>query len=351
MTTTDKEGINVLQIGYGYWGPNLARNLSRIPGVRMAALCDPEQKSIDKFVSNFPGTQIYKDYRKALSEDNCQAVVVSTPAALHFRIAKEALEAGKHVLVEKPLALSSEEGRTLVELAHRNKRTLMVGHTFLYNSAVLKIKEYIDEGRIGDVYYLYSNRLNLGKVRSDINSLWNFAPHDISIILYLLDDLKPLSVTARGFSYIQKGIEDVVFFTIEMENSVCANVHVSWIDPNKVRKMTIVGSRKMIVYDDVSNDAKIMLFDKGVDKQYVNQELKSFENYGEFQLQLRAGDVHVPRIDFEEPLKVECSHFIECIRENKQPRTDGVHGLKVVKILECVQQSLKDNGRTIPIEF
>ncbi|MFC1561419.1 Gfo/Idh/MocA family protein [candidate division KSB1 bacterium] len=342
--------VNILQIGYGYWGPNLARNLSGIPGTRIGALCEVAPKNTDKFTSNFPDAEVFKDYRKALLIDDIHAVVISTPAAMHYEMTRSALEAGKHVLVEKPLSLTSAESKILVDIAAKNNLILMVGHTFLYNSAVRKVKEYINNGEIGDIYYLYSHRLNLGKVRSDINSLWNFAPHDVSIILYLLEGRKAIGVTAKGFSYIQKGIEDVVFFTIEFENSVCAHVHVSWIDPNKVRKMTIVGSKKMIVYDDVSNNAKITLYDKGVDKQYVNRELKGFDTYGEFQLMLRAGDVLVPQFDFVEPLKVECNHFIECIRHNKRPITDGVHGFEVVRILETAQKSIKNNGQVVEID-
>ncbi len=349
MSKNNNKEINVLQIGYGYWGPNLARNLNNIPGVRMAALSDVSKKSIDKFKGNFPDTEIYKDWKKALKEDY-EAVVISTPAELHFEMTKFALEEGKHVLVEKPLALSSGESEILVETAEKSGVTLMVGHTFLYNSAVRKIKDYIDNGELGDIYYLYSHRLNLGKVRSDLNSLWNFAPHDISIILYLMGDKKPKNVTSRGFAYIQNDIEDVVFFTLEFDDSVSAHVHVSWIDPNKVRKMTIVGSKKMVVYDDVSNDAKIQLFDKGVDKQYNSNKLQDFDSYGDFQLLLRAGDMVVPKFDFIEPLKVECRHFIDCIRNGEKPETDGQHGLNVVKILEAAQVSLKNNGKTINIE-
>jgi len=346
----DSTPVNLLQIGYGYWGPNLARNFAGINGVVMAALSEVQEKSIAKFLAGFPDAEIFRDYQSALRRDTLHAVVISTPAAFHYRMAREALEAGKHVLVEKPLSLTVEEGKHLVEIAARNNLILMVGHTFLYNAAVLKIKEYIDRGELGDIFYIYSSRLNLGKVRSDINSLWNFAPHDISIILHLLNGRKPLSVTARGFSYIQKSVEDVVFLTIEFQDSISAHVHVSWIDPNKVRRMTIVGSRKMIVYDDVSNNAKITLFDKGVEKQYVNSELKDFESYGDFQLLLRAGDVVIPKFDFIEPLKVECRHFIECIREGRRPLTDGVQGVEVVKILQSAQVSMENNGKYIPID-
>jgi predicted dehydrogenase len=348
--TISKE-INILQIGYGYWGPNLTRNLANLPDVRIAALGEIGRKNIDRFRTNFPGSDVYEDYREGLNRDDIHAVVVATPAAQHFEMTRNALEHGKHVLVEKPLALSSEEGKKLVDIAHSNNCVLMVGHTFLYNSAVRKIKEYIDSGELGKIYYIYSHRLNLGKIRQDINALWNFAPHDISIILYLLENRLPQSVTARGYSYIQNNIEDVAFMTMEFENSVCAHIHVSWIDPNKVRKMTIVGSKKMIVYDDVSIDAKIKVFDKGVDKKYENNSLKEFENYGEFQLLLRAGDVSVPRFDFVEPLKEECKHFVECIRNGKSPLTSGDHGVQVIKILENAERSIKNAGAAVTIPW
>jgi len=343
--------VNIYQIGYGYWGPNLTRNLANIPEVNIVALGEINEQFIEKFKLNFPDASIYLDYRECLKRDDINAVVIATPAALHYEMASKALEHGKHVLVEKPLALTSEEGNKLIELAEKNNAILMVGHTFLYNSAVRKIKEYIDNGTLGDVFYMYSHRLNLGKIRQDINSLWNFAPHDISIILYLMGNTMPESISAKGFSYIQKDIEDVVFLTLEFPDSVCAHVHVSWIDPNKVRKMTIVGSKKMVVYDDVSNDAKIQLYDKGVEKQVNSSELKDFENYGEFQLLLRGGDVVVPQFDFVEPLKAECMHFIECIRTGNRPLTDGVHGNKVVKILETAEKSMHNQGRSIPIEW
>lgn len=343
--------VNILQIGYGYWGPNLTRNLAGIAGVNIAGLGEVRQEFIEKFSGNFPDAAIYSDYTECLKRDDIDAVVITTPASLHFEMTRRSLEHGKHVLVEKPLALSSQEGDILVDLAKKNNCVLMVGHTFLYNSAVRKIKEYIDSGELGDVYYMYSHRLNLGKIRRDINSLWNFAPHDISIILYLMGNKLPGSVAAKGFCYIQKNIEDVVFMTLEFPDSVSAHVHVSWIDPNKVRKMTIVGSKKMVVYDDVSNDAKIQLYDKGVDKQFSGSDLKGFDNYGDFQLLLRGGDVIVPQFDSVEPLKVECNHFIECIRNGTKPITDGVHGNEVVKILETAQRSINNRGEEIELDW
>ncbi len=349
--TYTRENINIFQIGYGYWGPNLTRNLSNVSEVSISALGEVEQKNIDRFKAAYPDAHIYNDYREGLKRDDIHAVVVTTPAVQHYDMTRAALEHGKHVLVEKPLALTSKEGQELVNIAKSNNCVLMVGHTFLYNSAVRKIKGYIDSGELGDIYYIYSHRLSLGKIRQDINSLWNFAPHDISIILYLLENKLPESVTARGFSYIQDDIEDVVFMTVEFQKSLCAHVHVSWIDPNKVRSMTIVGSKKMIVYDDVSNDAKIRIYDKGVDKQYGNNALKSFENYGEFQLLIRAGDVVVPRFDSVEPLKEECKHFIDCIRNGKTPLTSGEHGVHVIKILENAGYSMSNNGTAVHIDW
>ncbi|MFC1554818.1 Gfo/Idh/MocA family protein [candidate division KSB1 bacterium] len=345
------KNVNILQIGYGYWGPNLTRNLAGLDGVNITALTEVVKENIDKFKGTYTDADVYKNYKEPLKREDIDAVVIATPAAFHFDMTLEALENGKHVLVEKPLALTSKEGEILVDIAEKNNRILMVGHTFLYNSAVRELKNYITNGDLGDIYYIYSHRLNLGKIRQDINSLWNFAPHDVSIILDLLSDKTPQSVTSRGFSYIQKDIEDVVFLTVEYPDSVCAHIHVSWIDPNKVRKMTIVGSKKMVVYDDVSNDAKLQIFDKGVERHYNGKDIASFESYGEFQLLLRAGDVLVPKINFVEPLKTECKHFVDCIRENKIPITDGRHGLKVVKILEAAQNSLKNHGSTIDVEL
>jgi len=349
-TSAASQSVNILQIGYGYWGPNVTRNIASVPGVRIAALVDTQQDAREKFSKQYPDAETGADYTAFLRCSDINGVIISTPAATHYRIAKEVLEAGKHVLVEKPIALSSSDGAELVALAERNRCILMVGHTFLYNPAVRRLKHYIDSGELGDIYYIYSHRLNLGIIRQDINALWNFAPHDVSIIVYLLPDKKPLNVTARGFSYIQKNIEDVVFFTVEFAGGISANVHISWIDPNKVRRLTVVGSKKMAVYDDVSNDAKLQLFDKGVDIKYTNSSEKRFDNYGEFQLLVRAGDMVVPRIDFVEPLKVECAHFIECVRTGMHPLTDGVHGLAVVKILEAAERSMKNGGYATEIE-
>jgi predicted dehydrogenase len=249
-------------------------------------------------------------------------------------------------MVEKPLAQPRAQCRDLIELAERSRLTLMVGHVFLFNAAVRRMKDYIDSGELGEVRYIYSQRLNLGQVRTDVNALWNFAPHDLSILMYWLDNV-PESVIARGYSYVQPGIEDVVFMTLDFPNNVGANVHISWLDPFKIRRMTVVGSEKMIVYDDVSADARITIYDKGVARTRrpdAQISLGSYETFAEFQLLHRAGDVLIPKVEFTEPLLLECQHFIDCIQSGERPLTDGESGLRVVNVLETAQSSLAAGG-------
>jgi predicted dehydrogenase len=267
---------------------------------------------------------------------------------MHFDFARKALEAGKHVFVEKPLATTLEDAAALVDLARKNNLILMVGHTFEYNAAVQEVKKYIDRGDLGDVYYLYAQRLNLGKVRDDINAMWNLAPHDISIVLYWLGQ-EPVSLQARGITCLQEGLEDVVFLILNFPGGVSAHIHTSWLDPNKVRKMTVVGSKKMIVYDDTSAEARIQIFDKGIDRKNIDVNLGEYDSFAKFQLIQRAGDLLIPRVHFAEPLRTECAHFIECIEKGETPRTDGESGLRVVKILEAADASLKENGKVISL--
>ena len=244
-------------------------------------------------------------------------------------------------MVEKPLAQTSAQCRELIALAEARRLTLMTGHVFLFNAAVRKVKEYIQSGELGEIYYLYTQRLNMGRLQSDVNALWNFAPHDFSILCYWLDAM-PEQVIARGYSYIQPGIEDVVFVTLNFPGGVGANVHISWLDPRKVRCMTVVGSRKMVVYDDMSADAKISVYDKGVTRQpQAPVSLGRYESFGEFQLLLRAGDVLIPKINFVEPLQMECRHFAECIQTQARPLTDGYNGLQVVEILEAAERAMR----------
>jgi predicted dehydrogenase len=290
----------------------------------------------------YPGVQTATDASAVFADAAIEAVVISTPVRTHYALAHAALEHGKHLLVEKPIALSSAECTELIGLAQSHGRTLMAGHTFEYNPAVLKIKELVEKDEVGQVYYIYSNRVNLGRVQRDVNVLWSIAPHDISILLYLLGAM-PLQVSARGATYLSEGIEDVVFVTLVFPNNILAHVHASWLDPSKVRRMTVVGSRKMIIYDDVDSEAKIKIYDKGVYR-------KGDPVYGEFQFRLHSGDIYIPKIDMSEPLQVECSHFLECIRSGQRPRSDGESGRRVVRVLEAAQESLATGGQPVTIE-
>jgi predicted dehydrogenase len=340
--------VNTALVGVGYWGPNVARALADVDGGHLHTICDADQGRLDRLRRLYPETRFVTDLRSVLDDPEVDAVVVATPVATHHAFARDALLAGKHVLVEKPLATTVVACEELIGLADAGGRTLMVGHVFLYNAAVRKVKSYIDEGELGEILYIYSQRLNLGQVRRDVNALWNFGPHDISIINYWLD-AEPERVIARGYSYVQPGIEDVVFMTLDYPNRVGANVHISWLDPLKVRAMTVVGSRKMVVYDDVSSDARITVYDKGVSRTPtsgpgVGESLGSYETFAEFQLLLRAGDVLIPKVEFEEPLRLEMQHFVDCIRSGETPLTDGRHALGVVRVLEMAQRSLSAGG-------
>jgi predicted dehydrogenase len=289
------------------------------------------------------------DAAVALDDPEIDAVVVATPASTHYVFARAALEAGKHVFVEKPLAMSLAEADQLIDLAARTSRVLMVGDTFLYNAAVKYLKRVIQDRQIGDIYYIYTQRLNLGQVRRDVNAWWNLAPHDVSILLYLMDWELPVSVTASGSDYIQLGIQDVVFATLTWSNRMTAHVHVSWLDPAKTRKVTVVGSRKMVVYDDVV-DGKITVFDKGVDRVPRIGERMDYDVANDYQLLHRTGDIVLPRIDVEEPLKVETAHFLHCVRTGETPLTGPRHARAAVAVLEAGQQSLKRCGQVVTLQ-
>ena len=340
--------VRVAQVGFGYWGPNLLRNMLTVPQARVVAVADADPRRLAE-AAHDARLATTLDYRDLLVRPDIDAVVIAVPAQAHARLAAEALRAGKHVLVEKPLALTSADAQQLIEIAERRGLVLMVGHTFLYNAAVQRLKQYLQRGELGQVFYLHSERLNLGRVRQDVNALWNFAPHDISIILHLLEQ-PCLEVSARGFAYLQPDIQDVVFMTLVFPGQTSAHVHISWLDPHKVRKMTIVGSRKMAVYDDVSADARIVLYDRGVDRVPTADSPRDFTTFAEFQLRLRSGDITIPALQFPEPLQVECQHFIDCIVGQQRPLTDGRHGLDVIKVLEAAQQSINACGRAVRVE-
>ena len=339
--------ITIGQIGCGYWGPNVLRNFSAQPGcwVKYVAEVNPERQTYVR--ANFPRSEVVSELDALLNDAEVDAVIVATPAASHHALAKQALKSGKHVFVEKPLATSTEQADELVSLAAKAGKTLMVGHTFLYNAAVRYAKKLLADESLGQLYYIYSQRLNLGQVRSDVNAWWNLAPHDVSIMMYLMNDELPVSVSAVGVSYIQPGIEDVVFATLKWASGVTGHIHVSWLDPGKIRKMTLVGSRKMVVYDDVSDD-KIKIYDKGVDRVPKIGERMDYDQSGDYQLIHRTGDILLPRISFQEPLKTESAHFLECLRTGQQPLTGPQHARDVVAVLEATQTALR-SGRAVEL--
>jgi predicted dehydrogenase len=333
--------VKIGQIGIGAWGRNLLRTFTSLPGVTVPTACDTDSSQLPRLAGSFPGVEITDDPDKILSNGGIDAVVIATPPASHFDLARKALESGKDVFVEKPLVLDIDQGRELVEIAGSRNRILMVGHIMEYHPASLKLKEYIDSGKLGKIHYLYSTRVNLGKVRDIENSLWSFAPHDISLIVFLLGQM-PVRVTATGAAYLQKDIEDVSFMTMHFADKIMAHIHVSWLDPHKERKLTVVGSKMMAVFDDTESSEKIWLYDKGVETRL------DYNTYGEY-LSLRAGDITIPRVDSAEPLKLECQHFIDCVKSRTQPRSDGRDGLKVLTILSAAQISMEQGGSPMEI--
>ena len=324
------------QLGCGYWGPNLLRNFSGLPNCRVKYVVDasPERRAFVE--ANFPRTQALKKFGPVLEDPEVTGLVIATPAGTHYQLAREALLAGKHVFVEKPLATKVVEVDELGKIADERGLIVMAGHTFIYNAAVRYVKKLVEAGELGEIRYVYSQRLNLGRIRADIDALWNFAPHDISIIQYWLGDPEPLSVHRLGMDFIQRGIDDVVFLSIVYPQKVIANIHVSWLDPQKVRKMIIVGSRKMVVYDDVAED-KIAIYDKGIDKKAILGQNMDFDNPRPEQFSYRSGDILMPQVQFTEPLRSEAEAFVESIRTGKKPATGVPHARNVVSILEQAQ--------------
>ena len=329
--------IHVAVIGCGYWGPNLIRNFSQIQESTVSMACDLNLDRLASVKASYPSVDVTQDYIEILNKPEIEAVAIATPVSTHYHLAKDALLHDKHVLVEKPLTASSPEAEDLIALAAKRERTLMVGHTFEYNPAVVKVKELLSRGEIGDIYYIDSSRLNLGLHQFDINVVWDLAPHDLSIILYWLGT-EPLVVNTRGNSYIQDGIADVAFISLGFPKNILAHLHVSWLAPSKLRRTTIVGSEKMVVYDDLEPVEKVKVYDRGV------LALQNSESLMELQRTYRIGDVFSPYIESSEPLRTECEHFLECIREQGTSRTDGYSGLRVVKILEAADRSLRNNG-------
>jgi predicted dehydrogenase len=324
--------VQVGQVGVGYWGPNLLRNLVANKECRVKTVVDMA-KDRQEYVKNlYPGIAVSENIQDIIADQAINAVVIATPVRTHYNLAKTMLSTGKHVLVEKPMATTARQIEDLHALAREKNLVAMVGHTFLYNMAVRYVKNLISTGDLGDTRYIYSQRLNLGRIRSDVDALWNFAPHDISIIQYWLNDPDPLAVTIHGMDYVQAGIPDVVFMNIKYPGKIMANIHVSWLDPQRVRKMIIVGSKKMVVYDDIAEE-KIAIYDKGIDRMAALGQHMDYDFPGALAFNYRSGDILLPKINFEEPLKVEVSHFIDCIENGTKCLTGTEHAKKVIQIL------------------
>lgn len=336
--------VTIAQLGCGYWGPNLLRNFSALPDCRVKYVVELASDRRTFVERTYPKTEVVAAPDVVLADPDVDAVIVATPAGSHFALTKKVLQAGKHAFVEKPIAMSSAEADELAALAAAKGRTLMVGHTFLYNAAVEYLKALVQRGELGTIYYVYAQRLNLGVIRADVNAMWNLAPHDVSIINYVLGDA-PHSVSATGTAYIQDGVEDVVFMNLRYPDKVQASVHVSWLDPNKVRRITVVGSRKMVVYDDGA-DAKIAVYDKGIDRHTPE---KPFDEVSPVKMIHRSGDVWLPKIDFIEPIKIEAQHFLECVRTGAVPKTGPANARDVVAVLEAAERSLKENSVVVEI--
>jgi predicted dehydrogenase len=320
-------------VGLGYWGPNLARNFDRLPDAELIWLCDASDEARERWSRAFPSTRTTSRLDDLLDDDSLDAVVIATPVPTHAELAKRVLAAGKHCFVEKPLARSEKEAEEVVETARAAERVLMVGHLLEYHPGVERLAGLVHSGELGEIRYIYSNRLNLGKHRQDENALWSLGAHDLSVILMLAGE-EPYEWTAMGESYVKPGVEDVVFALMRFHSGLIAHMHLSWLDPHKERRFTVVGSKRMATFDDMELERKLSVYDKGFDEDY--------SSYGEYIA--RSGDVFSPRVSNEEPLRLECRHFLDCIRDGTEPRSGADSGLRVVRVLEGLQRSLMETS-------
>lgn len=333
--------INVAVVGVGYWGPNLLRNFNEIKNSNVRLCCDLNTEKLREVEEKYPHIETTTDYGDVVGDEDIDAVVIATPPSTHYRLASQALKAGKHVFVEKPLTLNRKDAEKLIETASEKGRVLMVGHVFEYSPAVNKLKELIGDGSLGKIYYIYTSRLNLGLFQKDTDVFWDLATHDVSILFYLLGCM-PDSVMAFGRSHILKNVNDVGFVNLMFPKGIFCNMHVSWLDPCKVRRIVVVGSKRMVVYDDTENLDKIRIYDKSVSLP------SKYESFGEFQLSYNYGDVQTPKLVASEPLKLECQHFLECVSSGKKTQSSGKVGLKVVEIMEAIGESIKA-GREVKL--
>jgi predicted dehydrogenase len=326
--------LRVAVAGLGYWGPNIARNLAALADVELAWCCDPDEATRARHAAAFPGARFTGAFEDVLADDSVDAVALATPVPLHARMAIEVLEAGKHCFVEKPLAQSATDAEAAVQAARSADRVLMVGHLLEYHPGVIKLKQLIDDGELGRVLYIYGNRLNLGKLRTDENALWSLGAHDVSVLLRLAGE-EPYELEARGESYMREGVEDVVFCFLRFPSGLSAHLHLSWLDPHKERRFTVVGDHRMATFDDMALEGKITVYDKGFDEPATT--------YGEYIT--RSGDIWSPRLSNVEPLRTEVEHFVRSVRDGTPPTSDGEAGLRVVRVLEALQQSLDATRR------
>lgn len=335
--------LRVGVIGCGQWGQNYLRVFSELENTELVAACDMRSQIRQRVALRYPGVRVVASVDELLSDERIQAVVVATEARTHFAVASAALRGGKHILCEKPLTTQVEEAVALARLADDCQRTLMVGHIFRYNAGVNALRQEIHDPGFGDICYLCLVRTNLGPIRPDVNAAWDLAPHDVSIILHLLDQM-PLRITAQGFSYLQAGREDVAFITLEMPQGVAAHLRVSWLDPRKVREVTVVGRQKMAVLDDVQAVEGLRIYDKG-----AREEPAPYASYGEFQHVVRSGEVRIPPVRGDEPLREQVRHFVQAVLDGRRPLSDGWDGVRVVSIMDAIQRSLKAGG--MPVEL
>lgn len=333
--------VNIGVVGMNYWGPNLARNFDRLPGARLAWICDLDEAVLDRHRAAYTTTRFTTDLGDLLADDTLDAVVVATPVPTHAPLARRVLEAGKDCFVEKPLALTADDANDLVRIADAGDRVLMVDHLLVYHPAVKAMKDLIDDGTLGQTFYLYGNRLNLGIVRQEENALWSLGPHDISVMLHLVGE-SPVEVSATGESYLQPGVEDVVFGRITFPSGIIGHLHLSWLDPHKTRKMTVIGAKRMVVFDDMETERKVTVYDKGSEK------VPRTESYGEY-IQVRSGDIHIPRLPATEPLKLVCERFVQAVRDRQPTPSDGAAGAEVVAVLEAMTTSLRESGRPVSL--
>jgi len=337
--------VRIGVIGCGHWGPNHIRIFSNLSRSQVVTCADLDEKRLQSVKSSFPSIKTTTDYKEILADSQIDAVCISSPTNTHFSITKEALERGKHVLCEKPLTMKPQECLQLDDLAKKEKKILMVGHVFVFNRGIQSLKGYIRSGELGKLQYAHSERTNLGPFRYDVNALWDLAPHDISIFNFLFDSA-PLNVSARGHRCLNPSLEDLAFASLEYPQNILVNVHVSWLDPKKVRQITIVGDKKMVSWDDLDNVGPIKLYDKHVEKTS-----KFYENYGEFQLLSREGSITIPNIGFHEPLKIQDQYFLDCLENNELPAQADAHKAHdVVRTLCAIQESMDHNGTPVPVK-